>query len=217
MGEELARCPEGSETCSVESFKGLNVGSLDEIHDILKDLVVATACEAPEEPAEAATAEPEELVEEPETLAEDDERNEAIPPGCVSNSDNDVCPNGIKLLKEHGETPFPSTPAVKIIKQDTSNVTVKLYQQWSTEAVSSIFCEYMPDNFSSKCYEEQDVACGESVTGEDEIIIACAHLSPAAHLNVCVVDDSLSEEGSATVPKCCHEDPEIAPPEKPTV
>jgi len=211
--EELARCPEGSETCSVESFKGLNVGSLDEIHDILKDLVVATACEEPEEPVEAATAEPEELVEEPETLAEAEEENE-VSLGCISNDDPVNCPNGIQVLKEHGATPFPSKPAVKIIKQDTSTVTVKLYQEWSTEAVSSIFYEYMPDNFSSKCYEEQDVGCGKSV---DEITIACAHLSPVAHLNVCVVDDGLSDEDNATVPKCCHEDPKIVPPEKPTV
>jgi len=155
-------------------------------------------------------------VEEPETLAEAEEENE-VSLSCISNSDPVNCPNGIQVLKEHGATPFPSAPAVKIIKQDTSTVTVKLYQEWSTKAVSSIFYEYMPDNFSSKCYEEQDVGCGETVTEEEGITITCAHLSAVAHLNVCVVDDDLSDEDDATVPKCCHEDPKIVPPEKPTV
>jgi hypothetical protein len=124
------------------------------------------------------------------------------------------CFDDVKLVKQHGITTFPedTTPAVKIISQDTSKVTVKLQQSWmSSTMIDYIFYEYKEDKFNSKCYEVSDVDIG---TVYDTITIQCNIMTPIAFLQICVADNItknfLRLEDNGTIPKCCHsEQPEI--------
>ena len=124
------------------------------------------------------------------------------------------CTDDVKLVKQHGITAFPevATPAVKIISQDESTVTVKLQQSWmSTTTIDYIFYEYKEDKFNSKCYEESDVDLGSVY---DTITIQCNIMTPIAFLQICVADkitkNFLQLEDNGTIPKCCHSDqPEI--------
>jgi len=132
------------------------------------------------------------------------------------------CPEDIKVVRKLGMTDYPTenTPAVEIVSQDTSTVTVALKQEWSTaqKVIDSIFYEYNDSMWDRKCYEENDVAGGDSY---DTITITCNILSPLAYLEICVIDELsngiLSVEDNGILPKCCHSDNEEFPNENPVV
>jgi len=117
------------------------------------------------------------------------------------------CSNDVRVLKTSGSTGFPdSNNAVSIVSKDTETVTVSLNQVWDTESIGYIFYEYDPDEFDTKCYEEDDVTMGS--TYSDEITIQCFHMTPVARLKICLADpieNQFLETGDgAEIPQCCH-------------
>jgi hypothetical protein len=117
------------------------------------------------------------------------------------------CPNDVKVLKTSGVTEFPTTDAVSIVSKDTETVTVLLNQVWdSNESIDSIFYQYNPDDFDTKCYEVDDVAVGSTYT--DEVTIQCLHMNHFAKLKICLADslekEFLTMDDEAEIPKCCH-------------
>jgi hypothetical protein len=128
------------------------------------------------------------------------------------------CPNDVRVLKTNGSTEFPdSNNAVSIVSKDTETVTVSLNQVWDTESIDSIFYEYNPNDFDTKCYEEDDVTVGSTYT--DEITIQCLHMTPVAKLRICLADsvekEFLTFKDEAEISKCCHS--EGVPADKPVV
>jgi len=127
------------------------------------------------------------------------------PPTVVD--DDIICPDDVKLIRQHGITSFPNTAAVTIVSQDTSTVTVALEQAWtSSSVIDSIYYDYKEDLFDSKCYEETNVELGVTY---DTITIQCNVITPMAHLQICVADDITNDflqfpEDDATIPQCCH-------------
>jgi len=118
------------------------------------------------------------------------------------------CPQDIVVIDTDGVTEFPKRGAVKIISQDTSTVTVELYNAWTSEqeVIDSIFYNYRINQFDEKCYEKEFLIGNENY---DTITIQCLHMEPYAKLDICVADgctNSLSSEDNAEIPKCCHDD-----------
>jgi len=116
-----------------------------------------------------------------------------------------------------GETAFPSggddhgngrydAPAAYIYSQDTSTVTVGLFQSYTrNSAVDSIYYQYRESIFGEKCYEETDVGSG---TEYGRVTIQCNVMSPRAYVQICIADKLengfLSRGDDATIPKCCN-------------
>merc|ERR1712194_611831 len=70
------------------------------------------------------------------------------------------------------------------------------------------FYQYNANVFNNKCYEEDNVVGGESIT---EITIQCTRTSQVAFLELWIADDGtkgvLDEEGdTAVIPNCCYPD-----------
>lgn len=129
------------------------------------------------------------------------------------------CPEDITVLKHSGVTDLPDG-SVRIVSQDSSNVTVQLVQTYtdSSSAISSWYYQYHKDTFSDKCYGDTDVE-GESI---EEITIQCFHQSQIALLEFWIADDIsngvLVEGDNAIIPECCHpSDPEGTPVTKYTI
>jgi len=137
-------------------------------------------------------------------------------------SEPSSCPNDIKLVSTVGATKYQDRsanpdvyPAVKIVSQDTSTVSVNLTQAWASSTINNYFYEYNEDTFDTKCYEKVDLQ-GQG-TFIDSITIQCAEAVSYASLRICLQDatgELLGPDDNATVPKCCHSD---APKETPTV
>jgi len=116
-------------------------------------------------------------------------------------------------------------PVVDIVSQDTSTVTVRLNQEWSTSSDSetlAIFYEYKEDIWSNKCHVADGVRGSSKV---DEFTVTCNVLSPYAHLHICVADNKAGENGKdilsptgddATIPRCCNAE-DIVPENTATV
>ena len=125
------------------------------------------------------------------------------------------CPEDVFLIDTDGVTEIPIDGAVRIIDQDTSTVTVRLFNAWTSEqeAIDSIFYRYRIDTFDDRCYENQDVGGGDSYA---DITIRCAQMEPYARLDICVADNdgALRDGDDAEVPRCCEPDLE---PDTPVV
>jgi len=126
------------------------------------------------------------------------------------------CPDDVQLLSTVGVTEFPpiDASAVQVLSKDTSTVTVALNNVWdSSGPIGSMYYEYMPDSFDTKCYEEEDVAVGATYA---EFTISCSHLVPQARLKICLADPIQNEflviEDNATLPKCCQSTEESGTP-----
>jgi len=116
-------------------------------------------------------------------------------------------------------------PVVDIVSQDTSTVTVRLNQEWSTSSDSetlAIFYEYKEDIWTNKCHVADGVRGSSKV---DEFTVTCNVLSPYAHLHICVADNKADENGKdilsptgddATIPRCCNAE-DIVPENTATV
>jgi len=116
-------------------------------------------------------------------------------------------------------------PIVEIVSQDTSTVTVRLNQEWTTSSDSetlAIFYEYKEDIWTNKCHVADGVRGSSKV---DEFTVTCNVLSPYAHLHICVADNKAAENGKdilsptgddATIPRCCNAE-DIVPENTATV
>ena len=118
------------------------------------------------------------------------------------------CPNDVRLLETKGDYPIDLQESIQILHQDTTSVTVRLVNAWTSrgDTIDSIFFNYKESVFKENCYEEQDIGGGEAF---GDITIQCMHYEPIAHLTICVADSNknpLSEKDNAEVPKCCHPD-----------
>jgi len=115
------------------------------------------------------------------------------------------CAQDITVLKTNGLTEVDLGKAVRILNQDTSTVTVRLYQAWTAaDAVDSIFYNYRENVFSDRCGEANTVHGG---THYEDITIHCYETKPVAELEICVMDngDALSSNGDAAIPyQCCN-------------
>jgi hypothetical protein len=125
------------------------------------------------------------------------------------------CPDDLSLAKITGVTmPSELGDAVLIVSQDTSTVTVRLVNAWtSDDTVDSIFYSYQVDPLHDTCVEETDVPGGDDYA---DIVLSCYNHASFALLDICVADNggALVDGDDAEVPKCCH--PEL-PPETPVV
>merc|ERR1712241_368231 len=54
--ESLARCPENSDSCNVNNYKGLSVDDLDKLDEVLGTLIAKTGCA--KDPTDAPTNAP---------------------------------------------------------------------------------------------------------------------------------------------------------------
>jgi len=102
--------------------------------------------------------------------------------------------------------------AVEVLEQNTTHVTVRLYNRWSScGEVDSIYNQFKKGHFEEVCYEATDVPGGSAY---DDLTLQCFHLKPYAQLETCVVDDNgaLDPVGDdATVPECCYANTEDKP------
>jgi hypothetical protein len=125
------------------------------------------------------------------------------------------CPDDLTLAFIHGVTMPPELgDAVKILSQDTSTVTVRLLNAWTSDgAVDSIFYNYKPDFLVQTCVEEKNVPGGDDYA---DIVLKCYKNAPFAELDIYVADNggSLGDGDDSEVPKCCHPD---LPAETPVV
>lgn len=124
------------------------------------------------------------------------------------------CPEDVEIVQINGVTGVDINHAVRILEQDGSTVTVRLFNEWtnSPNVIDSIFYNYKQDNFDEECYEEKDVEGGDDY---QDITIQCHQHKAFAELDICVADSNgaLDEDGDdAEVPECCHPDlPENSP------
>jgi hypothetical protein len=77
--------------------------------------------------------------------------------------------------------------------------------------IDQIYYQYKDSLYSQQCYEETNVDSLKVFA--EEVTIKCNIMTPYAHLEICLVDDTsknfLDEfEDNAEVPKCCHHDPD---------
>ena len=124
------------------------------------------------------------------------------------------CPEDVTIINTDGITEIDAGQAVRILEQDTTSVTVRLYQGWtsSSSTVDRIYYSYRHSSFSQKCHVANDVI--GSVDYED-ITIQCYHTKAFALLEICVVDSggALDPAGdNAEIAQCCYPDsPEETP------
>ena len=133
------------------------------------------------------------------------------------------CPGDVELLKQRGARasilPDPILDAVEIVRQETSNVTVDLYQVWKNvggQPLGSFYYHYFKPGKhfwgNAQCSKETSVKYSPNEK-LDTIEIACNVNSPYALLEICLVDDTsygsllpTFAQGSPTIPKTCkHE------------
>ena len=139
------------------------------------------------------------------------------------------CPGDVNLVKQEGGrslmTSDPILDAVKITHQDTSTVTVDLYQVWGKNnapgyPVESFFYHFHKPGKrfwgNVECYEKASVPYSASEKLET-IEISCNAGNSYASLELCVVDEishgSLVQEDSSTtiLPRQCNH--EVSPTE----
>jgi hypothetical protein len=145
----------------------------------------------------------EEIIEEGECLTPSPTLSPSIPPP--------PCPEDVTIIHMDGITTVDAGEAVRILEQDTTSVTVRLYQGWtsasSTEnVVDRIYYNYKPSTFNQKCHVAEDVA---GLVAYDDITIQCYQSKALAELDICVADNggALDPEGDdAEISKCCNPD-----------
>jgi hypothetical protein len=122
-----------------------------------------------------------------------------------------ACPEDVTIINTDGITNIDAGQFVQILEQDTTSVTVRLYQGWTSASstenmVEWIYYTYKHSNFSQKCHEAKDI--GGSAAYED-ITIRCYKTKAFAQLDICVADNggALDPEGdNAEIPNCCYSD-----------
>jgi len=121
-----------------------------------------------------------------------------------------ACPQDVTLVKTFGHTEVDPGKAVRIISQNTSTVTVRLFQIWTSvgeadSKVDSIVYNYRHNAFMNKCDEATSVVGGGDY---QDITIHCYHHKPIAELDICVADNGgalHSNKDNAEIPnQCCQ-------------
>jgi len=123
------------------------------------------------------------------------------------------CPDDIALFNTDGTTAIELDQAVRVIRQDTETVTVRLYNAWTSSAdvVQSIFYQYKKQH-DTKCYEEQNVVGGATY---EDVTIQCLVTKPYAELEIWIEDGNgvLDVDGdNAKIPKCCKQPDDLTIP-----
>lgn len=118
-----------------------------------------------------------------------------------------LCLEDITVLHLIGKTEFPVDQAVQIVSQNTSTVTVKLTQAWTSDhSIENIYAAYKTSTFSEHCYGYSRVQSGAIF--DAQLTMTCSTLVPSTVLEICLADDIdhgfLSASDNATVPKCCE-------------
>ena len=157
-------------------------------------------------PTDSPTISPTEDSDLTKQVAEDEDKN-YLPT---------QCPDDLTLAHIEGVTMLPELgDAVKILSQDTSTVTVRLQNAWTSgdDTVSNIFYNYRSSLFAETCAEKQDVRAGQDYA---DIVLKCYKNAPFALLDIYVADNNgaLEDGDNAEVPNCCHPD---LPAETPVV
>jgi hypothetical protein len=115
-----------------------------------------------------------------------------------------ACPADVSLYSIDGSTEIDLEQAVHILSQDTTTVTVRLYQSWtSVDDVNSIYYTYRQTSFLESCFGAENVG---PMTAYQDITMSCYHNQPVALLQICVADNdgALNNIGdTAEVPTCC--------------
>jgi hypothetical protein len=147
-------------------------------------------------PTPAPSAEPTVTAEPTSALADDPTASPSIPPP--------ACPEDVTLYSIDGVTEIDLGQAVRILSQDKTTVTVRLYQAWTlVDNVYSIYYTYRQNSFLEKCFGAENVG---PMTAYQDITMQCYHNRPVALLQICVADNdgALNLLGDdAEVPSCC--------------
>jgi hypothetical protein len=122
-----------------------------------------------------------------------------------------ACPEDVTIIKTDGITKIDAGQAVRILEQDTTFVTVRLYQGWTSSSstdnmVDRIYYTYKHSTFGQKCHEAEDVG---GLAAYEDITILCYKTKAFAQLDICVADNggALDPEGdNAEIPNCCYPD-----------
>ena len=130
----------------------------------------------------------------------------SFPPTPAPSIPPPACPEDVKIFHMDGITDVDPGQAIRILDQGTQNVTVRLYNGWTStdEEVDKIFYTYKHDAFSQKCHNATDIL---GSVNYDDITIQCHHMVAFAELDICVVDldGALDAEGdNAQIPTCCE-------------
>merc|ERR1712194_295250 len=115
-------------------------------------------------------------------------------------------PQGCFKSKDGGRVHFNNGPGASGL--DGDSIICSDSVAGVVDSVDYIFYQYNANVFNNKCYEEDNVVGGESIT---EITIQCTRTSQVAFLELWIADDStkgvLDEEGdTAVIPNCCYPD-----------
>jgi hypothetical protein len=81
-----------------------------------------------------------------------------------------TCPEDVTIINTDGITKIDTGQAVRILEQDTTSVTVRLYQGWTSASsteniVDRIYYTYKHSNFGQKCHAAEGI--GGSAAYED--------------------------------------------------
>lgn len=125
-------------------------------------------------------------------------------------SDECVC---VAETEGSTEFPLPIEDCVQIVSQDTSTVTVDLYQTWTDSNIENYFFIYQESTYNQTCYVDEGVGPGKIGTK----VLECYELVPKAVLKICIADalagGLLNAQDTATLPKCCEPNSEELPSE----
>jgi hypothetical protein len=130
-----------------------------------------------------------------------------------------ICPDDLTLVNQVGVTKIRNnndlTAAVQIISQDTSTVTVKLNQAWTSSSSSSsssspddeeskqtidhIYYSFKEDSFEQVCYEETNVA--------SDVMYTTTTTTATTTANNHHPDDDTTDGGSSITIQCMVEKP----------
>lgn len=113
-----------------------------------------------------------------------------------------ICQGDISLVDQVGSGNYESLP-IKIVSQDTTSITIDVYNTWDGDALSNMFTRYDDTSFETTCPEMRDVA---KTDAPSRYTIACTSNGAVAHVDIFVSKPSFSTElgDTADVPKCCH-------------
>jgi len=119
----------------------------------------------------------------------------------------DECPPDILLLSATTGTALPRD-TVRIVRQDTTSVTVQIHQMFTNAQsnLDSLYYQYKYNDFSTKCYEQENMPFENAV----EFTIQCMVSSKIGLLEFWAVDNLskgfLQSADDEKVPDCCYPD-----------